>query len=288
MLATLFQELLNGIVLSAIYIAIALGLTITYGILKVLHIAHAGIYVWGAYLGYFSYIGTHSVILSFIVAFLGAGITGLAIERIFYLPNLDKPTVTLMMSIALFILIEELMGVLFGYRPKGFTIHWPIYTWNIGNVVVNSMQLLLLGIIYGVSIALWIWTSKTKMGMASKAVIQDMEIAKSMGINVQRLIHINFLLGSGLAGLGGVLVGMYFTMIYPHMGDVVAYKGLAIIVLGGFGSIPGAIVGSLLLGVSEVYLTAYFGNILPRDAFAFLIMIIILIFRPQGLFGRSK
>ena len=288
-MAVIFQQLLNGITLSALYVAIALGLTITYGILKILHIAHAGVYLWGAYLGYLSYIYTGSVIVSLLVASFGAALIGVAIERIFYLPSLNKPPhITLIISIALFILLTELAAKIFGYYPKGFTIHWPLYTWNIGGVVITSMQLIFLGIVYGATFGVWIWASKTRMGLASRALIQDIETSKSMGVNVKKVIDINFLLGSALAGLSGVLVGMYYTMIYPHMGDVVAYKALVVIVLGGFGSLPGAIAGGLILGVSEAYLTTYFSNILPRDAFAFLIMIIILIFRPQGLFGRSK
>jgi len=287
--ASIIQELLNGITLSAVYVAIALGLTITYGILKILHIAHAGVYVWGAYIGYLGYVSTGSVIISLIVASLGAAIIGVAIERLFYMPALDKPPhITLILSIALFLLMGELAAKIFGYHPKGFTIHWPVYTWEIGGVVINSMQLFFLGVVYGASIAVWLWATKTRMGLASRALIQDMEIAKSMGVNVKRVIDINFLLGSALAGLSGVLVGMYYTMIWPHMGDVVAYKGLVVIVLGGFGSIIGAMAGGLILGISESYLIAYLGNVLPRDAFAFLIMIIILILRPQGLFGRSE
>ncbi len=287
--AAILQELLNGLTLSGVYVAIALGLTLTYGILKILHIAHAGVYLWGAYLGYMGYITTGSVVVSLLVASLSAAVIGLAIERLVYLPALNKPPhITLIMSIALFIFLTETAAKIFGYYPKGFTIHWPLITWNIGGVVITSMQVFFLAIVYGASLGVWFWTSKTKVGLASRALIQDIEVAKSMGVNIKRVIDMNFLIGSALAGLSGVLVGMYYTMIYPHMGDVVAYKGLVVIVLGGFGSVPGAITGGLILGVSESYLTAYLGNILPRDAFAFLIMIIILILRPQGLFGRSK
>ncbi len=289
MYSSIIQELLNGITLSAVYVAIALGLTITYGILKILHIAHAGVYLWGAYIGYIAYVYTGSVILSLIFGALGAALIGVAIERVFYIPALDSPPhITLIISIALFTLLSELAAKTFGYHPKGFTIHWPIYSWTIGGVVINSMQIFFLAVVYSASIGVWLWATKTRMGLASRALIQDIETAKSMGVNVNRLIDINFLVGSALAGLSGVLVGMYYTIIWPHMGDVVAYKGLVVIVLGGFGSIIGAIVGGLILGISESYLIAYFGNILPRDAFAFLIMIIILILRPQGLFGRSE
>ena len=270
------------------YVAIALGLTITYGILKILHIAHAGVYVWGAYIGFLGYVYSGSVIIALLVASLGAALIGVAIERIFYLPNLEKPPhITLIISIALFILMEELAAKTFGYHPKGFTTHLPVYTWEIGGVVINSIQIMFLLIVYGASIGVWLWATKTRMGLASRALIQDIETAKALGVNVKKLIDINFFLGSALAGLSGVLVGIYYTIIWPYMGDVVAYKGLVVIVLGGFGSILGAIGGGLILGISESYLIAYFGDILPRDAFAFLIMIIILILKPEGLFGRS-
>ncbi len=288
MYSTIIQELLNGITLGAVYVAIALGLTITYGILKILHIAHAGVYVWGAYIGFLGYVLTDNVIISLIVGSLGAALIGLGIERVFYIPALKKPPyVTLTISIALFILLSELASKIFGYYPKGFTVNLPLVMWNIGGVIINSMQIFFLILVYASSILVWVWAKKTRTGLASQAIMQDLEVAKALGINVNRLIDINFLIGSALAGLGGVAVGMYYTTIWPHMGDVVAYKGLVVIVLGGFGSIMGAISGGLILGVSESFLIAYFGNILPRDAFAFLIMILILIIRPQGLFGRS-
>ncbi len=285
----ILQELLSGVTMGAIYVAIALGLTIVYGILKVLHIAHAGVYMVGAYIGYMTFLYTENVAAALLAGSLGAMVMGVLIERAFYLPMLDKPRhIPLMISIALFILIEELGANIFGHHPKGFHINIPLISYEVGGVVVTSHQLLVLVLVYSVTAALWLFINKSKIGLASRALIQDQEIAQSMGVNVVRIVDVNFALGSALAGLGGVLVGMYYASISPFMGDMVAYKGLVVIVLGGFGSISGAVLGGLILGISEAFLTAHFGHILPREAFAFIIMTVLLIFRPQGLLGRAE
>jgi branched-chain amino acid transport system permease protein len=288
-IALILQELISGLTLGAVYVAIALGLTLVYGILQILHIAHAGIYVAGAYLGFVTYILTHNLILTFLVAATGAAAIGLAIERFLYMPVLEQPRhIPLMISIAVFILIEELIANIAGHHPKGFHISISNKMFKLGGVSITEQEILFMLIVYTLSFTTWLIFDKTKIGLASKALIQDMEVAEAMGVNAIKIIDFNFLIGSALAGIAGVLVGIYYTNIQPHMGDVVAYEALAVIVLGGFGSIAGAVIGGLILGISEAYLAAFLGTYLPRDAFAFLIMILMLIFRPQGLFGRVE
>lgn len=285
----LLQELVSGLTIGAAYVAIALGLTVVYGILKILHIAHAGVYVVGAYLGLAAYVATGNIIIAFGAAALGSALIGVAIERLLYLPMLEKPRhIPLMLSIAVFVLIEEMVANVAGHYPKAFHTNIPNNIYRLGGISITQHQILFMGIVYLLSFLIWLMFEKTMIGLASKALIQNLEIAEAMGVNRTRTVDFNFIVGSILAGVAGMLVGIYYTSIMPHMGDVVAYKSLVVIVLGGFGSISGAVVGGLILGIAETYLTAFLGHLLPSDAFAFIVMILLLIFRPQGLFGRAE
>ncbi len=283
------QLLIAGLVLGAVYISIALGLTLVYGILKILHIAHAGVYVIGAYLGLITYSVSNNLLLAFLVAATGSAIIGLAIERLLYLPLLNKPRyVPLMISIALFILIEEGVANLAGHEPKSFSVDIPNYSFTLGPILITQYQILFMGIIYSLTLAIWLLLNKTLIGLASRALIQDIESAEANGINKNRIIDFNFIIGSALAGLVGMLVGIYYYNVKPYMGEIVAYKSLVVILLGGFGSVPGTILGGIILGISEAFLSAFFNQVLPTEAFAFIIMILLLIFRPQGLLGKME
>lgn len=288
-LGPVVQLLISGLSVGAIYSTMALGLTTVYGILRLLHIAHAGVYVVGAYSGFVLYVLTGNVVLSFMGAALSSMILGYAIERVLYLPLIKKPKhILLAISIAMFILIEELVANVAGHHPKGFYTDIPNITMSFGEIVLTTHQALVVGLAYAASLAVWSVYSKTKIGIASRALIQDMEITESMGVNTKKVIDFNFLIGSMLAGISGILVGIYYSTIWPYMGDTVAYKALVVIVLGGFGSIPGVIAGGLILGIAESYLIALLGRLLPRDAFAFIVLILLLIFRPRGLFGKVE
>ena len=286
----LIQHLVGGLAVGSIYAAMALGLTLVYGLLRILHIAHAGVYVAGAYAAYYTYMATGDFLLAVAASMLVSAAIGVAIERTLYLPMLDKPRhVPLMLSIALFILMEELIANMFGHYPKGFHVAgFPTGTVDVGGIAIRVDSLTVLFVTLAATIILWLLLTKTKMGIASQALIQDPEVAMALGVNMPRIVDINFALGSALAGFAGLLYGAYYGSISPYMGDVVAYKGLVVIVLGGFGSIMGALLGGLILGVAEEYLTAYFGYILPREAYAFIVLIILLIIRPQGLLGRKE
>ncbi|MEM4488952.1 MAG: branched-chain amino acid ABC transporter permease [Desulfurococcaceae archaeon] len=288
-LSSVVQLLISGLSVGAIYSAMALGLTTIYGILRLLHIAHAGVYVAGAYFGFMLYILTGNIVLSFGASALSSMALGYAIERALYLPLIKKPKhILLAISIAMFMLIEELVANVAGHYPKGFYTNIPNVIINLGEVVLTTYQILVVGLAYIASLIVWGIYSKTKIGMASRALIQDMEIAECMGVNSKRVIDFNFLVGSALAGISGILVGIYYSSIWPYMGDPVAYKALVVIVLGGFGSIPGVILGGLILGVTESYLVALLGRLLPKDAFAFIVLILLLVFRPRGLFGKIE
>lgn len=287
---TLLQHLISGLTVGSIYAATALGLTLVYGLLKILHIAHAGIYVIGAYAAYLAYSVTGSIVATIAAALLAPAAAGVVLARLLYMPMLGKPRhIPLMLSIAAFLLMEELIANIFGHHPKGFHIEgFPTEPVELGIVTVRPSSLVVVPVTVGLTLALWAAFQRSKIGIASYAVAQDMETAKALGVNLPLIVYANFAIGSILAGLAALLYGIHYGSISPYMGDVVAYKALVVIVLGGFGSIMGALAGGLILGVAEELLTSYLGNILPREAYAFIVLIALLIIRPQGLFGRPE
>ena len=276
--------------MGVIYMIIALGLTMVYGLLRILHIAHAGVYTLGAYIAFSTYVVTHNIFLAIIAASIVCAILGVIIERSLYLPLLDKPAyIPLIISIAVYLLLAEVIAQIWGHYPIGFHVEEiPRESYEIGKVMIGFHQIIFLAVITGFILALWLIINKTKIGLASRAASQDFEMAMAMGENVIKVIDFNFIIGSILAGIGGLLVGIYYAKVFPYMGDIVAYKALVVIVIGGLGSIAGAIIGALILGIAETFLIATLGYLLPREAFAFIIMIILLLFRPQGLFGKVE
>lgn len=270
-----------------IYIAIAMGLTMVYGVLRILHIAHAAVYALGAYAGLTVYMNTGNIIAATISAIGVSIVAGYSIQKYIYYPVLDKPPlIPLTLSVAIFLLASEMIGIIWGYYPLGFHTEIPFVMYSYGELSITSYQLLVIVTTLSSVLLVWILLNRTRIGLASRAVAQDPEMVQTMGVNVRNVVAFNFIIGSALAGLGGVLVGVYYSQVYPYMGGLVAYKGLVVIVLGGFGSVVGAVVGGLILGISETLLVSAFGYLLPRESFAFLVLILLLLFRPQGLFGR--
>jgi branched-chain amino acid transport system permease protein len=149
------------------------------------------------------------------------------------------------------------------------------------------MQILVLGTSFGILLLLWFISDKTELGLAMQATSQDMAIASAMGVDTRRIISITFAMGSAVAAVAGILVGAYYNQVYPTMGAVPAYKTLAIIVVGGLGSIPGAVLAAFVIGLAESLLIGYAAIPLPRDALAFIAMIIVFMIRPEGLLGKK-
>jgi len=281
------QQLVNGLTVGSLYALMALGLTMVYGVLRVLHVAHAAVFTLGAYGGLWTFTLTGSFWLALLGAMAVAVAAGLAMERWVYWPLLAKPTVaTLIASIGVFVGLEEVYRLVAGPEPHAFRVTLRINDVRIADVLVTAPQVLVIAVTVALLAALWLFLTRTSLGLALRAVSQDREIAAACAMNVRRIVSLNFALGSALAGAAGMLVGVYYNSVSPTMGDVTAYKGLAIIVLGGLGSVPGTVVGALLIGILE---TAFIGFVefpFPRDAWAFLAMIVVFLLRPQGLLGR--
>jgi branched-chain amino acid transport system permease protein len=285
----LYVELLaQGLIYGCMYAIIAVGLTLVYGLLRILHVAHAGLFTLGAYLGLLVTNATGSLLLAIPVAAVFAGLVGMAIYRFCYQPILHKPPyVALIASIGLFIAMEEIYRLVFG--PYGLTYaEAPLQ----GQVVIMGMNLRMVDvvIVFG-SVAMlgalsWL-AQKTRLGVAWRATVDDSQMAESFGISVQKVRYLNFFIGSALAAVAGIFVSLLSNLAEPTMGGVPSYKALAIIVLGGLGNVPGTLIASLILGVVEAFGTIYVGAYLDRDAIAFAFLILVLMFKPQGLFSRK-
>jgi branched-chain amino acid transport system permease protein len=284
----MLQQLVNGIITGSLYALIAVGLTMVYGILRILHIAHAAVFVAGAYLGLMAYTFTQSLILALLVAAAGCSILGWLIQRFLYTPLLSEARIVpLIASVGLYIFCEDLFRLLGGPYIRAFKVDlWfdKIVFWN---TVATAHQVLIVVGTAACLISVYFIINKTRLGLAWQATAQDMDTAKAMGVNIRQVVNFNFIIASSVAAIAGVLTAINYNSVLPTMGSVPAYKMFAIVVLGGLGSIPGTIAAGLIIGMAETIMSAYFGFIMPRDAIAFSAMILILIFRPQGLFGKG-
>ena len=277
------EQTVNGLAAGSIYALITLGLALVYGILGILHVAHAGIYTVGAYIGYWVYASTGSLLLAIGASMAGCALIGVLVERFIYFPLMKfPPYVPLISSIALFMGMEEFCRLVAGPSVRTFSLSLPFPEIHILSTVISPTLTGIFVISGAIFLFLWLLTTKTELGLAMRATSQDMSIASSMGINSHMIVDIIFILGSAIAAVAGILVGIFYNEVYP------AYKALALIVVGGLGSVQGAVIASLLLGIAETLLIGYANIPLPRDALAFIAMIIVLMWRPQGLFGKRS
>ncbi|MBO8141629.1 MAG: branched-chain amino acid ABC transporter permease [Firmicutes bacterium] len=284
----LAQQFVSGIVIGGVYALIAMGLTLVYGVLRILHVAHAAVYATGAYVGLITFQRTDNLWLGLAAAAVFCGLFGVMIHRFVYGPLLDQPRIVpLIASIGLFIFSQDFLRLLFGPYAMSFPASVPFGLLELGDAVIPGRQVFILAVTAVLLALTWYVVGRTRLGLAWTAVSQDAETAVAMGVNVPRVVAFNFLFGSSIAAIAGILVGMHYNSVYPAMGEMPAYKMLAVVVLGGLGSVPGTVVAAFLLGLVETLLVGFAGFVLPRDAIAFVALIAILLLRPEGLFGRS-
>ncbi len=284
----LAQQLVNAVALGSIYAMIAIGLALVYGVLRILHVAQAGLYSAGAFIGLFLYQYTGSFLVSMVLAMLGAGILGVAIERFIYRPMLTRPRiVALIASIGLMVCFSDAFRIVAGPNQLPFDMPSLRGGYDLAGVLISKVDAAILIGTTLIFIALWIVLQKTKLGFAIRAAAQDIEMAQVMGINVGRSVSWIFFLSSAIAAFGGIMVGVLYNAVYPDMGDMIAYKGLALIVIGGFGSLTGTVLASFLLALAETILTTYTAVPLSREGVAMLFLVLLILLRPQGLLGRA-
>jgi branched-chain amino acid transport system permease protein len=278
-----------GIVWGCTYAMMALGLTLVYGLLRVLHIAHATVFTLGAYIGLITANMTGNLLLGFPAAMLVAGIVGPLIYRIIYEPVLHQPPyVALIASIGVLIAMEDGFRILFGPYGLSFAENpWFTTIYGLGGIALNIVQLWMVAAAIILISAFALFSSATRAGVAWRATVSDPPIASSFGVDVIRVRYTSFFIASCLAAVAGILVGLLNNLVEPGMGNIISYKGLAIIVLGGLGNVIGTLVASVVLGVVESFGTVYLSNVLDRDAIAFLFLVVVLMIRPQGLFAAK-
>jgi branched-chain amino acid transport system permease protein len=284
----LWQQLANGIAVGSVYALVSLGLTMVYGILRILHVAHAGIYTLGAYVGLLAFRFIGDFWLSLLVGMGGAAAAGYLVERFLYTPLLHLPRIApLIVSIGLFTAMEEGFRIVAGPHTLTYNANLGLGSISFGSFQLTETQILILLVTFVILIFLWAFLTKTRMGLAMRACALDAETTSSFGANVSAIIAVNFLIGSAMAGAAGVLIGVYDNQVWPTMGSIPAYKALAIVVLGGLGNIPGTVLASFIVGLAETFFIGILAIPFPRDAVAFLAMILVLMFKPYGLLGKA-
>ncbi len=315
-MSTFLQQLINGVSLGAIYSLIALGYTMVYGVLKLINFAHGDVYMVGAFMGYYIANGLGargaqalgqsadgliargllgsgamepSLITALVVMLLAMAVCaalGVIIERFAYRPVRKYSRLTaLITAIGVSLLLENGGQVVFGADPKFFPELFKKRNIELfGGASINSADIIVLIIALVLMIGLQLIVYRTKTGRAMRAVSFNLQSAKLMGINTDRIIMFTFALGSALAAAAGVLVAIRIPRIDPLMGILVGLKAFVAAVLGGIGNIPGAMLGGLLIGITETMVVGYLSPTY-KDAVAFAILILILLFRPSGLLG---
>lgn len=284
----LLQQIVNGISLGSIYALIALGYTMVYGIIKLINFAHGDVYMVGAYVGFFvtSYTGV-GFIPALIIAMASCAILGMAIEKVAYKPLRNSSRIAVLITaIGVSLLLEYLMMYFAGAQVRSYPKLFSGRVFTIGNIVIKTQQIYIVITALILMFILQYTVNKTKVGKAMRAVSADKDAAQLMGIKVNDTISFTFAIGSALAGAGGVLVGVYYNSIDPLMGMMPGLKAFVAAVFGGIGSIPGAMIGGLSIGMLETLVSGY-GNSMYRDAAVFAFLILILILKPSGLLGKN-
>jgi branched-chain amino acid transport system permease protein len=286
--AVISQQVVNAIALGSVYAMIAVGLAMIYGVLRILHIAHAGVYAAGAYLGLYFFKLTGSFVLALVASMLITGLLGVFIERFIYRPMIPKPRiVALIASIGIFICLSDLFRIIAG--PYQMAFDYPALSGQVvfAGLSVPRVDFAIIAGTAAIFALLWFIIQKTRVGFGIRAVAQDVEAAKMMGINVDLSIQAVFFLSSAIAAFGAIMVAVLYNAVYTNMGDMIGYKGLALIVIGGFGSMPGAVLAAFLLGFAETFLTTYSDVPLSREGIAMFMLVLLILFRPQGLLGKA-
>ena len=297
------DQLVAGLTLGSLYGLIAIGYSMVYGILKLLNFAHGEVFMIGSYIGYFvlTWLGgaadpsipvVATIALMFLAAMLGAGALGVVIERFAYRPLREKRAARiapLISALGVSFFLQQLAVILFGSAPKQYNSFafdgGSLFTnVTIGPFTIQYMQLFVIVTTVCLMAALTIFIARTQVGRAMRATSFDLEAASMMGINVDRVIVVTFFIGSVLAGAAGVMNGLIFQNVDPYVGFQVGLVAFTAAVVGGIGSIPGAMIGGLAIGIGRAFSIGYVSSSY-QDVIVFAILIGVLLMRPSGLFG---
>jgi len=297
-----FDLTVSGLTLGSLYALIALGYSMVYGILKLLNFAHGDVYMIGAFLGWFAlhglggpvnpdFAGAAVLVVMFITAMLGCGVLGVAIERFAYRPLRNAPRIApLISALGVSIFLQNSALLVFGasFRDYNTFSLIGVKVYHVGNLFFSVPQLLTVVSAICLMIALTVFVARSRLGKAMRSTAYDREAASMMGIDVDRVISVTFFIGSALAGAAGVMFGLVFGQIFHFMGFLAGLKGFTAAVIGGIGSLPGAMIGGLVVGLAESYATGY----LPQGStfqnlYVFALLILVILIRPSGLLGKA-
>ncbi|MEL7566616.1 MAG: branched-chain amino acid ABC transporter permease [Dehalobacterium sp.] len=294
----ILQQIVNGLILGSFYSLVALGYSMVYGIIKLLNFAHGDIYMTGAFVG-FAILGLVSGVLgngwlgiltAMICSMLLVGLLGVVIQRIAYRPLLSAPRLSLLITaVGVSLVLYNTVMVITGGEYKAFTTGLGYEGIGIGAVNITYTQIILV-VSTAVLMTVLAWfINKTMYGKAMRAIALDRDACRLMGINVNQIVALTFFIGSALAASAGIMAGVYYGSIHFFMGFVIGIKAFTAAVIGGIGSIPGAMAGGLILGLLEAA-----GTQVPfigsewKDVFAFGLLILLLIFKPNGILGKTE
>jgi branched-chain amino acid transport system permease protein len=293
------QQLINGLALGSVYALIALGYTMVYGILQLINFAHGEVYMLGAYLGIIvlgvlTYLGLTayslplSLLLTVIISMVFCAAYGAVIERVAYRPlrNASK-LAPLISAVGMSIILQNFVMLAQGKEYKNLPPMLPSEGFTIFGANVSPVQIFILTASVLIMVGLHFFVSRTRLGKAMRATSQDRVMAGLVGIDINQVISITFMIGSALAAVAGVMVTLYYGVVHFFMGYLAGIKAFTAAVLGGIGSIPGAMLGGFMLGLIENFGASYISSVY-KDAFAFLVLIIVLVIRPAGLLGQKS
>ncbi|MCL1992630.1 MAG: branched-chain amino acid ABC transporter permease [Spirochaetes bacterium] len=289
-MSLLVQQIANGLSLGMVYGLVAVGFSMVFGILRLINFSHGAVLAFGANIAFF-FVGLHvNPVLAIVLAVIVSGILGVMIDKVALLPLRKKksiPIAALVTTIGISNIVENLLIARFGSHRSPFPDFFNFGPVFVGGIQLSSRQFVMFGVCLVLLALLLFLVNHTKIGLAMRATAQNPKAASLMGINVNTIIALTFFLGSASAAIAGGMVSGYFQIVYPGMGFMLGLKAFSASVLGGIGSLTGAVVGGLLVGVIENVAALYIGS-QYRDSIAFVILIIVLIFRPAGLFGKKE
>jgi branched-chain amino acid transport system permease protein len=281
-----FQQLINGLMLGSSYALIAVGYSLIFGVMGLLHFAHGEVFMAGAFVALQMVLLAH---VSLPIATLGAmsvtAILGIIIAALAFLPiKKEYVAAPLIATMGIGIVMQNLAVKIFGADQVSFPETIEIVNYKIGDVIINSLQIIILCVTLVLMILLSLFIKNTKMGKAMRASAERPTTASLLGVNYKKVVLVTFMIASALAGVAGVLTGLVYSSISPFMSGPATLKGLVIMLMGGLGNLVGAVVCGILLGILEIFSVAYL-SATYRDGLTFVILILVLILRPEGLFG---
>ena len=280
-------QVLNGLQLGSIYALVALGYTMVYGIILLLNFAHGDIIMFGSYVAWIALVqlGLNPAI-AVLLAIFGCVLLGVLIDKVAYAPLREAPRLSILITaIGVSYLLENGVQLLLGADAKVVPSIIDLGTVQVFGSTLTGTALLTVAVTIVATVVLTLLVQKTRLGKAMRAVSEDMGAARLMGVNVNSTISFTFAVGSALAGIAAILYSMAYQQVSPTMGVMLGTKAFVAAVLGGIGSIPGAVIGGLIVGFSEVFVAA-FGLSVWQDAVVFLLLILVLVVKPTGLLGR--